>query len=736
MNILDRYKFRILKQLNISTEAWWDDWYDQTFDSEYMDHGEVDVWEEPELPKTLGIKSPVWTELLTRGDDDMVPYRNIGGNSGVSEYDSGVDWFLIKFKDGSLYLYTHASTLPERIYRMRELANSGTGLNAYVNHMYHRHGIQYAGRNYKGRITLQPGIESISDPKGIRALQLIQAFQNTLEGKDMNTIANEKFEEVKEKAGKDGLEPVAQRALKITEYLMTNPTVANEGFWSTIGDFFSGRPTSVKMKGDSANLQNLLRKTIMDKTWLSRQSFKTGIIEPEVIKGFDVRNAPRFVDEFKRSLNTALQHNKNELRKVTTQLRAVENFFASSVNGHSVVNTSVVDGLLATLNPWQFNTNLNLKEPELLYEELFPTPMEALTQAEVVKFAGMLDDVQETRLRFAYASTLQKKHYVSDVAVSFSGRKPENKAVLPKLKQLVTAYNAIINRVNTNIVNGTKTHALSINSENISDSLINCMSKSITNINNTGFENHTVSNEGIWGAVRYLFGGNYEDLPKINAAYDEAVDAVKATYGNPEWVKKRRLKTGHRVKVKGCNDVAANPEKTFTKVKQNNAKSFEETRQYVKEEVEYLTKFAKALNGDSDKVKALLDMFEIRPKRQLEQAPDMDLGSPGDVAALDKEGMLKAAGIFEEAIKYRRASDAVYSSGLYKLLYTDSGKERFGVNGMETARLEGAAKELSIAIGKAGDNVQESFYSSFSNAWENIDGVVRGTLWIMEASAN
>lgn len=223
MTILNRYKVRILKQLNITHEAWWDDWYDKTFDDEYFDKGPIDVWEEPALPKELGVKSPVWTELLTRGDDDMFHYRNIGGTSGVSEYDSGVDWFLIKFKDGSLYLYTHKSTLPTHIYRMRQLAESGSGLNAYVNNLS-KSGIQYAGRNYKGNLTLTPGIESIDNHKGIRALQLIIAFQNTLKENLMSkNISQEKFEELKEKSGKDGLEPTAQKALKIAEQLLGKP---------------------------------------------------------------------------------------------------------------------------------------------------------------------------------------------------------------------------------------------------------------------------------------------------------------------------------------------------------------------------------------------------------------------------------------------------------------------------------------------------------------------------------
>lgn len=244
------------------------------------------------------------------------------------------------------------------------------------------------------------------------------------------------------------------------------------------------------------------------------------------------------------------------------------------------------------------------------------------------------------------------------------------------------------------------------------------------------------SNEGIWGAIRYLFGGNYEDLPKINAAYDEAVDAVKSTYGNPEWVKARRLNDNTQVKVKSFIDVAKNPQAMFDKVKQTNANSFKSLSQYVKEEVEYLSKFTKALSsGDEAKIKALLDMFEVRKVTTFDQAQELNLGGPGDVKALDGKALLTTAVVFEEAVKYRRQTDAPFTFGLYRLAYTDSDKLRYGREGTETAKLQGSARELSLKIGESIGNIEESFYRSFSNAWDNIDGIVRGTLMIMEASA-
>lgn len=1033
MNLLSRYKARILNTFKISLEDWWDDLRDKYLGDDFLDSGKPDVWEEPALPKDIGLTTTVWTELLERTNDSMYHYRNVGGNSSVVAYDTGVDWLLIRFNDSSLYLYTTKSTSSEDIEYMRKLANDGKGLNSYVNR---RIGNKYAGRNYKGKLTLMPGMESISNPKALRALQLIIAYENTtmdyivsqegigemftklknfVQGKDehgikgdeakpgvklksgsewwsdkykkevaairdaikryylnsnwldkqglvtgevdakgisgplnfngslgndplgnipkglqwatskekewmaivnqydvkirqidkkvkadtigagviddkgeqlvinaikemvalpeptlpkdstcglgnlgprvakdgsievavlkplqapaklpalskeqiqvaaklmlelldydyiharvktpywldhsdghkfndwlnnnyestyfeyyefdhhsldsqyvepfydlinepellvalehwvdrsikgnvsVETISIETFKTIEEKAGKDGLEPNAKKALKIAEeLLLKKPSVANEGFWSSIGDFFVGRPTSARMKGSDEGLQRVLRKTIFDSTWLGRQHFKVGQIEPDVLQGFEPRAASRFVDEYQRSINQVLQHNRNELKKILPRLEAVQNFFSRNVNGFSIVDANQVVILLQTMSPWSANVKLNMREPELITQNMIPTPMEALDKQEVVRFAHLLDNLQESRLKFGYSTLLQPKHFVSEATVLFVKRNPQNNAVVPQLNQLVKAYHSLIKHYNNEIRNSMQTHAADINAENIADSLINCMSKSISNINNKGFEDYNVSNEGIWGAIKYLFGGNYENLPKINAAYDEAVDAVKSTYANPQWVKGRRLNTG-TVKVKGFSNVANNPQAMFEKVKKVNAKSFEDARNYVKEEVEYLNKFIKALNAEPEKIKALLDMFEVRPERDLTQADDVDLGAGGEVKAKDAKGIHDAAVVFEEAVKYRRATDAIYSMGLYKLAYTDSGKTRYGREGIETARLEGHAKELSLKIGQVIHNVQQSFYNSFMPAWDNIDGVVRGTLMIMEASAD
>lgn len=62
----------------------------------------------------------------------MQKYRNIYGDSGVSEYEVGPDFIRVKFRDGSVYMYTYGSAGAHHIEQMKILAASGDGLNSYL----------------------------------------------------------------------------------------------------------------------------------------------------------------------------------------------------------------------------------------------------------------------------------------------------------------------------------------------------------------------------------------------------------------------------------------------------------------------------------------------------------------------------------------------------------------------------------------------------------------------------
>ena len=62
----------------------------------------------------------------------MEPYWDAGGDSGVEAYEYGPDYIRVRFRTGSVYLYTYQSAGPSAIERMKTLARNGNGLNAYI----------------------------------------------------------------------------------------------------------------------------------------------------------------------------------------------------------------------------------------------------------------------------------------------------------------------------------------------------------------------------------------------------------------------------------------------------------------------------------------------------------------------------------------------------------------------------------------------------------------------------
>ena len=63
----------------------------------------------------------------------MELYQNKGGDSGVHSYEYGDNFIRIQFTSGSIYLYTESSTGSHDIEIMKQLADQGKGLNAYIN---------------------------------------------------------------------------------------------------------------------------------------------------------------------------------------------------------------------------------------------------------------------------------------------------------------------------------------------------------------------------------------------------------------------------------------------------------------------------------------------------------------------------------------------------------------------------------------------------------------------------
>ena len=63
----------------------------------------------------------------------METYKNLGGDSGVSSFEIGSDYIEVEFHDGAIYLYTYESAGEYNIEEMKKIANSGEGLNSFIN---------------------------------------------------------------------------------------------------------------------------------------------------------------------------------------------------------------------------------------------------------------------------------------------------------------------------------------------------------------------------------------------------------------------------------------------------------------------------------------------------------------------------------------------------------------------------------------------------------------------------
>lgn len=63
----------------------------------------------------------------------MQQYKTANPNTGVIAYETGKDSISIKFRDGSVYVYTNQSAGKAAITEMKLLAKKGEGLTTYIN---------------------------------------------------------------------------------------------------------------------------------------------------------------------------------------------------------------------------------------------------------------------------------------------------------------------------------------------------------------------------------------------------------------------------------------------------------------------------------------------------------------------------------------------------------------------------------------------------------------------------
>lgn len=62
----------------------------------------------------------------------MPLYENIGGNSNITGYQIGDENIQVMFRNGSVYNYTYDSAGVDNVEQMKQLAQSGSGLNSFI----------------------------------------------------------------------------------------------------------------------------------------------------------------------------------------------------------------------------------------------------------------------------------------------------------------------------------------------------------------------------------------------------------------------------------------------------------------------------------------------------------------------------------------------------------------------------------------------------------------------------
>lgn len=65
----------------------------------------------------------------------MQHYLDLNHDSGVANYEIGREFIRVQFKTKSkIYTYSYASAGYQHVENMKQLAQYGDGLNAYINH--------------------------------------------------------------------------------------------------------------------------------------------------------------------------------------------------------------------------------------------------------------------------------------------------------------------------------------------------------------------------------------------------------------------------------------------------------------------------------------------------------------------------------------------------------------------------------------------------------------------------
>lgn len=598
MNRLEKLIFRIENPDRIANE--------DVFDTVkgYWDDVVSGYWQDTddELADELGVTPVALSELL-EVNRHTFSYANIGGNSSVRGYDHGEDWMVVMFSDGSRYLYTLKSTDRETLDYMRRLAMTGKGLNSYITRIV---GPNYAGRNYKGTITIKPGMEHFN-PEGYRRLLLLQAFRNTM---NHNTISSEAFmhntlNKYKQQiiaAGTDGLDPIARQILTVGLEAMgytTKPSLESINPSEPVNDtsilgMMVDHAINCSMKRHgSLNISNEEMDVEAIKEWFKKlldwllkkgketvDKIKTGELGIErKIKHIEALTKAKVQTELKVKLpsllSTTCLDSSGDVSSQAFGQKTGEAFqIIKDVRGR--LDVAMRTKTLSDFGNANRHLDKELEEANAklkkVLESFYSSEPEEITvtQATVMEFRKIADHINKTRVGESFASTIEDRYNAVKKFGNFNDVDPDlDKSarqefaatvgkVNSELGNIANAYNHMVNMVLGTIekimvhITGEK----SSNESYFDKKLSPILDMSIDVETNNFMNKHvTISKEDLLSEIKKFFSPSKDKdiYDTVNKGFLQDLAKEVKKYTNPTWIKTRGLNPVKTIEVNGAN---------------------------------------------------------------------------------------------------------------------------------------------------------------------------------------
>lgn len=323
------------------------------------------------------------------------------------------------------------------------------------------------------------------------------------------------------------------------EYEINPDAVANEGFFDAITSLFKSKPKEVELSADNDVMEETLRKSILNDTWLKEQTFTHGSVSikgPAILKG---GKASQAVTKVVQDLEKAATQNAQIAVK---WIKPLEKAIAICQKGNF---TDYTADQLRELRPEMENLDYpqKLAEPPALGEAV-ALNLPALDQAGAKEVAQLLLKLYEERTVYPNKSmaAVRIRFPNTNGGKIFEIKDPEVKAAA---REFVDGVESALDYYQENFF---QDHFLYYdNTLELGKALIQWVGKSVSGVKltaaNEAFMN--VSNEGIVEGIRQFFGIHNRGANYIafeggkSDQIDSLTGQLDSTYGNPAWLAKQ-----------------------------------------------------------------------------------------------------------------------------------------------------------------------------------------------------